>query len=87
VIFFDESRFGLTPDNKWRRIKRGCLSDSRFVEKKKFVQSVQFWGTIGNCLWSKFVKTSNHENASEYIQIVSNSRIIDSANQLHGEFQ
>ena len=61
VIFSDESRFQIGPDNQWRRIKRGLWNPTCFASRTKFPQSIMVWGAIGRGFRSKLVKGSNSE--------------------------
>ena len=47
LIFSDESRFAIGPDNTWRRIKRGVLNETCFAPQNKFNRGVMVWGAIG----------------------------------------
>ena len=46
LVFSDESRFQLGPDNCWRRIRRGEHNESSFVSRVKFNTGVMIWGAI-----------------------------------------
>ena len=84
LVFSDESRFERGPDNKWRRIKRGCWSDSCFIEKRKFPTGVMVWGAIGEGFRSRLMRCSKGVGTSEYTEIVAESGLISGLNGLHG---
>ena len=84
LVFSDESRFERGPDNKWRRIKRGCWTDSCFIEKRKFPGGVMVWGAIGEGFRSKLMSCSKGVATGEYTEIVGQSGLISGLNSLHG---
>ena len=84
VIFSDESRFQIGPDNQWRRIKRGVWNSTCFASRTKFPHSVMVWGAIGRGFRSKLVMCSNSEGTAEYLQILENSDLISEADRIYG---
>ena len=85
IVFSDESRFERGPDNSWRRIKRGVMNESIFVDKKKYPESVTIWGDIGIGFKSELMKCSSGMNADEYCRILEDSRLLDKLNDCHGK--
>ena len=45
IIFSDESRFGIMPDNRWVHIKKGQWNETALAENPKYMDSVMFWGS------------------------------------------
>ena len=84
ILFTDESRFQVGPDNKWRRIRRGTVNKQCFVEKKKFPRSLMVWGGISLGYRSPLIKCSNGVNSDEYIEILQSSGAINELNQRYG---
>ena len=85
IVFSDESRFERGPDNSWRRIKRGVMDESIFVDKKKYPESVMIWGAIGIGFKSELMKCSSGMDADEYCRILEDSRLLDKLNDCHGK--
>ena len=46
ILFTDESRFQVGPDNMRRRIPRGTVNKQCFLEKRKFPRSIMVCGDI-----------------------------------------
>ena len=84
IVFSDESRFAKSPDNRWRRIRRGLIDDSCFVKTGKFTKSVMVWGGICVAYRTDLIRCSHHVDSREYQSIVSNSRMIDVMNDKYG---
>lgn len=87
IVFSDESRFCLSPDNSWIYIKRGAWSEASTVKKTKFPQGVMFFGAVGVGFKSKLVKCTGMVNAQEYLQLVRESGVIEKMNEVHGKFK
>ena len=85
IVFSDESRFERGPDNSWRRIKRGVINESIFVEKKKYPQSVMIWGAIGIGFKSSLMKCSSGMDAAEYCRVLEDSGLLEQLNARHGK--
>lgn len=84
LIFSDESRFELGPDNAWRRIKRGVLNRNCFAERNKFSRGVMVWGAIGPGYKSPLIRCSGGVDSAEYIAILSQSRMVPDLNARFG---
>ena len=84
VIFSDESRFCLTPDNYciWRR--RGETTDDVFHEVGKFDTSVMVFGAIGKNFKSKLVICSGNVDAVEYRSLIEKSELITTCDAMYG---
>lgn len=66
IVFCDESRFCLSPENSWIYIKRGAWSEASTVKKTKFPQGAMFFGAAGVGFKLKLVKCTAMVNAQEY---------------------
>ena len=84
IVFSDESRFCLGPDNSWVHVKRGCWNQSVMKEKKKIEQGAMFFEAISSCLKSTLVRCSTGVNSQEYLKNLEDSGIIESMNQRYG---
>lgn len=84
IVFSDESRFSKGPDNRWRRIRRGQVSESCFVQMEKFTKSVMVWGGISMSYRTPLVLCSNGVNAAEYQSILLRSGFIEDMNGHYG---
>ena len=76
LIFSDESRFEIGPDNTRRRIKRGVLNPTCFAPRNKYSKGVMVWGAIGPRYKSILVRCSKGEDSSEYLEILGKSRML-----------
>ena len=85
LIFSDESRFEKTPDNGWRRIRRGCHNETCFVKKTKFPAGVMVWGAIGPDFRTDLIRCSKGVTGAEYVRIIEESRMIPTLNAKFGE--
>ena len=87
LVFSDESRFEKTPDNKWRRIRRGTINDNCFYKKTKFTEGVMVWGAVSVDFRTRLMRCSKGVNATEYIEIMRSSEMIEKLNEKFGEGQ
>ena len=70
LVFSDESRFDLGPDNTWRRIKRGVLNPRCFASRNKHSRGILLRGAIGIGYRADFMRCSNNQDPAEYIEIL-----------------
>ena len=84
IVFSDESRFQLGPDNCWRRIRRGEHNESSFVSRVKFNTGVMIWGAIALDYRSELVRCSGGVGAEEYTRILEKSGLVSSLNDKFG---
>jgi transposase len=84
IIFSDESRICLGPDNRfiWRRYSDN--DDSVFSENSKFPPGTLVWGAIGMNYKSPLVLVHGSINSQDYIRILKQSRIFRNLNNLLG---
>ena len=86
IIFSDESRFCLGPDNTWVHLRWGQWNDSALIEKAKYNVGTMFWGAIGRQFRSKLVKCNLKEDSQEYIRILCESDFLREADQIYGAY-
>lgn len=87
IIFSDESRFCLGPDNALRWYRRGeCTSDC-FDETEKYSVSVMVYGAIGVGYKSKLVLCSDGVDNVEYRQLINDSGMVDVLDTKYGQGQ
>ena len=84
LVFSDESRFELGPDNTWRRIKRGVLNPHCFAPRNKYSRGVMVWGAIGHGYRSKLMRCSNGVDSAEYLEILGNCDMLPKMNDRFG---
>lgn len=84
LIFSDESRFERTPDNTWRRIRRGTYNDTCFYKKSKFPPGTMVWGAIGVGFRTDLIECSHGVNSGEYISIIEKSGMVQELNRKYG---
>ena len=87
IVFSDESRFCLSPDNSWIYLKRGAWSETSTVKKTKFPKGVMFFGAIGVGFKSTLVRCTGMVDTTEYIQLVRDSGVIEKMNGKYGKFK
>ena len=80
IVFSDESRFSLRPDNKLIWYRRGKKEDSVFYEQKNFPIGIMVYGSIGVGYKSKLVVCSTGANALEYREIIEKSGMFEDKN-------
>ena len=85
IIFSDESRFCLTPDNKLRWIRRGDSTPNCFEETEKFNVSVMVYGAIGIGYKSKLVLCSDGVDNLEYRKIIDESNMFNVLDARYGQ--
>ena len=85
LIFSDESRFEIGPDNTWRRIKRGVLNETCFAARNKHNRGLMVWGAIGPGGYkSRLVRCSDGEDSREYIDILGKSEMLPNLDDKFG---
>ena len=85
IIFSDESRFCLGPDNKMRWYRRGESTPDCFEESDKYNVSVMVYGAIGIGYKSKLVLCSDGVDNVEYRKIINESGMIDNLDRRYGQ--
>ena len=85
LIFSDESRICLGPDNRYIWFQPGEVSDDVYVEYTKAEIGIMVWGAIGKDFKSKLIICPKSVNSYEYQKIIKDSQIVDILNQQHGE--
>ena len=75
IVFSDESRFALRPDNNLVWYRKGEKDDQCFCEHEKFTASIMVYGAIGLDYKSKLVACSNGVGALEYREILEKSEM------------
>ena len=83
-IFSDESRFGLTPDNRYRWYRRGERDSSCYIELEKFNCSIMMYGAIGYNYKSKLVLCSGGVDSLEYRSLIEQSQMISDLDPRYG---
>ena len=86
IVFSDESRFSLGPDNRWVYIKRGNWTESAMSTSSKFPLSVMFWGAIGKGYKSKLIVCSNCVDSKEYFSILIKSGLFQTCDMKYGKY-
>ena len=84
IIFSDESRFCLGPDNTLRWYRRGESTANCFDETEKYCVSIMVYGAIGIGYKSKLVLCSDGVDNMEYREIINKSEMVDTLNRNHG---
>ena len=84
IVFSDESRFEKSPDNTWRRMRRGCWNDTCFAEKTKYSPGVMVWAAIAVGWRSPLCVCCGSVNSGEYCRILEASGMIREMNDRHG---
>lgn len=87
IVFSDESRFGIFPDNSWRYIKKGKWNETALAGNEKFIDTVMFWGAIGPGYKSDLVLCSNGVDGNEYISIITKSHMIETCDVKFGKYK
>ena len=87
IVFSDESRFGILPDNNWVYIKKGNWNETALTCNEKFIDSVMFWGAIGLDYKSPLILCSNGMDGNEYISIINNSKMTETCDMKHGRYK
>ena len=87
IVFSDESRFCICPDNGYVRYRRGEWNITACQPKKKFPTGVMFWGAIGTGYKSRLVACSGGVGAQEYQKIVEDSQMVQIMNEKVGRYQ
>lgn len=85
IVFSDESRFCLGPDNCWVHIKKGNWNKTVIKSTSKFNNGMMFFGCISMGFKSSFVRCSNSINSEEYITNIEKSDIVNLMNNKYGE--
>ena len=84
IVFSDESRFCLGPDNMWVRVRPGQWNDTATIQLTKYPLGVMVWGCIGIGFKPDLVTMSHHVNAAEYQAAVLGSQLEAKANAKYG---
>ena len=84
IIFSDESRFCLGPDNAFRWYRRGENTPDCFDETVKYDVSVMVYGAIGIGYKSKLVFCSDGVDNQEYRQILDQSEMFQVLDARYG---
>lgn len=84
LIFSDESRFCLTPDNACIWYRKGEKDCNIFTDKEKFKESIMVYAAIGKGYKSKLVFCESNIDAMEYRSIIEQSNMEKELNQRCG---
>ena len=87
IIFTDESRFCLGPDNTFRYICRGEWNSTAFAEKQKYSKGYMYWGAIGRNFKSRLIRCPVTMNMDGYIQVLQDSGLFPILSEMFGKHQ
>ena len=86
IVFSDESRFGILPDNSWIYVKKGKWNETCLQENSKFVETIMFWGAIGPDYKSNLILCSNGMDGNEYVSILERSQLVQTCDMKCGKY-
>lgn len=84
LIFSDESRFCMTPDNMCIWYRKNERDDTVFCEKEKFRESIMIYGAIGLGYKSKLVFCNEGIDAAGYRSVIDKSEMEQDLNAKYG---
>ena len=84
IMFSDESRFCFGSDCRWVWRRRGEYPEGIFRDKSKFQQGVMVFGAISKGFKSDLVFCENSIGSSEYVRILSESKLFEKADATLG---
>ena len=84
IIFSDESRFCMGPDNTYRWYKRGESTPNCFDDSLKYDVSIMIYGAIGIGYKSKLVFCSGGVDNIEYRNIINESGMLPTLDSRYG---
>jgi hypothetical protein len=86
LVFCDESRFCMGPDNRWVWRRRGEYPEGVFAATDKYAKiSIHVWGAIGRGFKSNLIIFATNVDSDVYIQELVNSGFCEAANATYGE--
>ncbi|OHT16243.1 transposase [Tritrichomonas foetus] len=84
ILFSDESRFSLGPDNRWVYRRYGDEHPAIFAERQKFNNGIMIFGAIGENFKSRLIFTEKTVDQKSYIQSISQNGLLDDMNNHFG---
>lgn len=85
IVFSDESRICLGPDSRFIWYQPGEVSDDVYQEYTKAEIGVMIWAAIGYNFKSNLIICHKNVDAKEYRQIIKDSNMVETLNQIHGQ--
>ncbi|OHT00141.1 hypothetical protein TRFO_33269 [Tritrichomonas foetus] len=84
IVFSDESRFSLGPDNRWDYRRYGDEHPAIFAERQKFNNDIMIFGAIGENFKSRLFFHKKTVDQKSYIQSISQNGLLDDMNNHFG---
>jgi hypothetical protein len=88
LIFCDESRFAMGPDNHWVWRRRGEYSEGVFAETNKYTKiPIRMWATIGSGFKFSHIIFAKNVDSNHCIDSLQKSEFFESADGKFGSRQ